>query len=271
MSVRDPERPRGVGEIFDHAIDLVVRNAVAAIGIGCAFELTGALIEVLVELAGLAVLVRFLDDRLDDRRSRPQAIVLGAARRFPFVIAVSLALAVMIGFAVVLAFVVLAFIFVSLKQTNPSIIVLVALLPSLLALALLAYCAAVAGLALTAIVLDTRSPFAALRVTFLWLGTRSTCASAMLVAGASLAIATAGALVGASTTDYLLGLLGTSPLVERIARILAVTVLGGSAHVVNVAALVALRRDLIVRREGSDLLQEGPRARANFSATVAND
>lgn len=55
------------------------------------------------------------------------------------------------------------------------------------------------------------------------------------------------------------GLLGTSPLVERIARMLAVPVFAGSAHVVN------------VRREGSDLLQEGLRARANFAATVSND
>jgi hypothetical protein len=45
MSVCDPERARGVGEIFDRAIDLVVRNAVVSIGLGCAFELTGALIE----------------------------------------------------------------------------------------------------------------------------------------------------------------------------------------------------------------------------------
>jgi hypothetical protein len=93
----------------------------------------------------------------------------------------------------------------------------------------------------------------------------------MLVAGASMAILIGGTIAGASTSDYFLGLLGTSPLVERIARVLIVTVLGGSAHVVNLAALVALRRDLIVRREGSDLLQEGLRAHANFTASVASD
>ncbi len=285
MSVRERERPRGVGEIFDRAIDLVVRTAVVSIGIGCAFELTGALIEdgsgafswvpflidILVDLAALTVLVTFLDAHLDGRRSRPGEIVISAARRFPFAIATAFALALMVGFALLVAGIVVTLMIAPLSRANPALVVLVALVPALIALAVMAYSAAVAGLALTAIVLDTRSPFGALRVTFGWLATRRTCVSAMLVAGAAFAVHLGSIYVGAVTSDYLLGLVAASPLVEHVARVVLIAVLGGGSHVVNVAALVSLRRDLIVRRDGTDLLQEGLRAHANFAASVTSD
>lgn len=266
------DRPRGLGEVFDHAIVIVVRNAFAVGVVSCAYfalaEVVGSIgflaridsrfIMIFAVYAVFLPLAVILDATLGATIVRPLDAVRIGISRLPFALALAVPLALLfvlfIAIGTLGASILLGSVGAAVNRANPLVQVVFWSVPIVLLALVFAYCLAVAGLAITAIALETRSPTRAIRLTFQRLSSWPAIRRAIVLASAAGAVNAGCNVVGASIVSLLSVPLGDAPFASRALYAVMIALIGILTAPLNVAILVVFRRDLIVRREGVDLL-----------------
>lgn|GEM_PF-2260276 len=265
------DRPRGLGEVFDRAIVIVVRNA-AAVGVvsGAYFalaELVGTFgvlahvdsrfVTIFAVYTVFLPLSVILDATLAATIVRPLDAVRIGISRLPFALALAVPLALLfvlfIAIATLGASVLLGSLGVAVNGANPLVQVVFWSVPIVLLALVFAYGLAVAGLAITAIALETRSPTRAMRLTFQRISSWQAIRRAIVLASAAGAVNAGCNVVGAGVVSLLSTPLADAPLAARATSVVILTLIGIITAPLNVAVLVVFRRDLIVRRDGLDL------------------